>query len=99
MKKGLVFLSLFGAFSLQAGPTNSILFVTQVPIPGDFTSIGSTFGNHRAALDSCGRGGDLYIRYSDGTVKNLTRAAGYGVWGSQFTNGIGAEKKPYSAWW
>jgi hypothetical protein len=48
MKKGLVFLSLFGAFSLQAGPTNSVLFVTQVPIPGDFTSIGSTFGNHRA---------------------------------------------------
>ena len=97
MKKGLVFLSLFGAFSLQAGPTNSILFVTQVPIPGDFTSIGSTFGNHRAALDSCGRGGDLYIRYPDGTVKNLTRAAGYGVWGSQFTNGI-AVRQPSVHW-
>src|SRR6185369_7277532 len=97
MKKGLVFLSLFGAFSLQAGPTNSVLFVTQVPIPGDFTSIGSTFGNHRAALDSCGRGGDLYIRYPDGTVKNLTRAAGYGVWGSQFTNGI-AVRQPSVHW-
>jgi hypothetical protein len=64
--------------SVQAGPTNSILFVTQVPIPGDFTSIASTFGNQRATPDSCGRGGDLYVRYPDGSIKNLTRAAGYG---------------------
>jgi hypothetical protein len=49
------------------------------------------------ALDSCGRGGDLYIRYPDGTVKNLTRAAGYGVWGSQFTNGI-AVRQPSVHW-
>jgi len=74
--------------SVQAGPTNSILFVSQVQIPGDFTSIGSTFGNQKPDLDSCGRGGDLYIRYPDGTVKNLTRAAGYGRWGNQSTNGI-----------
>src|SRR6185369_13990233 len=71
-----------------AGPTNAILFVTQIPIPGDFTTIGSVFGNQQAALDSCGRGGDLYIRYPDGNVRNLTRAAGYGKWGSQLTNGI-----------
>jgi len=50
-----------------AGPTNSILFVTQVPVPADFATIGSVFGNQRATPDSCGRGGDLYIRYADGT--------------------------------
>jgi len=73
------------------------MFVTQVPIAGDFTSIASTFGNHRADLDSCGRGGDLYIRYPDGTVKNLTRAAGFGQWGNQHTNGI-AVRQPSIHW-
>src|SRR5262249_57188201 len=86
--------SALGAF---AGPTNAILFVTQVPIPGDFTSIGSTFGNQRATLDSCGRGGDLYVRYPDGLIKNLTRAAGYGKWGAQSTNGI-AVRQPCVHW-
>ena len=56
-----------------------ILFVTQVPIPYDFTTIGSVFGNHLTAMDSVGRGGDLWIRYPDGTLKNLTALAGYGV--------------------
>lgn len=55
-----------------------ILFVTQIPIAADFTTIGSVFGNHQASLSSTGRGGDLYIRYPDGTLKNLTAAAGYG---------------------
>ncbi len=80
-----------------AGPTNSILFVTQVPIPADFASIGSTFGNQNPGPASCGRGGDLYIRYPDGTVKNLTRAAGYGLWGSQQTNGISV-REPSVHW-
>jgi len=83
--------------SVQAGPTNSILFVTQVPIPGDFTSIASTFGNQQATPDSCGRGGDLYVRYPDGSIRNLTRAAGYGRWGSQATNGI-AVRQPSIHW-
>jgi hypothetical protein len=56
-----------------------ILFATQVPIPGDFTSIASVFGNHKTGMESVGRGGDLYIRYPDGTLKNLTALAGYGV--------------------
>ena len=59
--------------------SNPILFVTQVPIRDDYTTIGSVFGNHRAEMDSVGRGGDLYIRYPDGTLKNLTQAAGFGV--------------------
>src|SRR5215470_17974148 len=90
---GLIILSP-GAF---AGPTNAILFVTQTPIPADFATIGSVFGNHRASPDSCGRGGDLYIRYPDGSVTNLTRLAGYGRWGSQFTNGI-AVRQPSVHW-
>ena len=80
-----------------ASPTNAILFVTQVPIPADFATIGSTFGNQSPTPDACGRGGDLYIRYPDGTLKNLTRAAGYGQWGNQFTNGI-AVRQPSVHW-
>lgn len=55
-----------------------ILFVTQLPIAADFTTIGSTFGNHLATMQSVGRGGDLWILYPDDTLKNLTQAAGYG---------------------
>ncbi len=82
---------------LFAGPTNSILFVTQVPVPADFVTIGSVFGNHRSGPDICGRGGDLWIRYTDGTLKNLTRAAEYGVYGAQHTNGI-AVRQPSVHW-
>jgi hypothetical protein len=62
-----------------AGPTlaNPILFVTQPPLPGDFTSINAVFGNQRGGIDA-GRGGDLWLRSRDGTLKNLTAAAGYG---------------------
>jgi hypothetical protein len=95
--KRIVILFLLSAVSAFAGPTNAILFVTQIPIPADFTTIASTFGNHQATLDACGRGGDLYIRYPDGSVKNLTRAAGYGQWGAQDGNGI-AVRQPCVHW-
>src|ERR1019366_5571757 len=94
------FLVLFVAAAvpaLLAGPTNSILFVTQVPVPADFGTIASTFGNQQGNPDSCGRGGDLYIRYPDCTLKNLTRAAGYGQWGMQTTNAI-AVRQPCVHW-
>lgn len=71
-----------------AQTSNPILFVTQVPIPGDFTTIGSVFGNHRADMAAVGRGGDLWIRYPDGTLRNLTQAAGYGVSGFQGAGAI-----------
>ena len=54
------------------------MFVTQPPIAADFTTIGSTFGNHLADMQAVGRGGDLWIRYSDGELRNLTAEAGYG---------------------
>jgi hypothetical protein len=82
---------------LSAGPTNALLFVTQAPVPEDFGTIASTFGNQDASPGSCARGGDLYIRYPDGTLKNLTRAAGFGQWGNQATNGI-AVRQPCVHW-
>ncbi len=85
------------ASAMGNGPTNAILFVTQVPVPADFTTIASTFGNHLGDPGACGRGGDLYIRYPDGTLKNLTRAAGYGQWGTQAPNGI-AVRQPCVHW-
>lgn len=74
-----------------------ILFVTQPPIPGDFTTIGSVFGNHRATMATVGRGGDLWIRYTDGTLRNLTQAAGYGTDGFQGANSI-AVREPCVHW-
>jgi hypothetical protein len=76
---------------------NPILFVTQVPNPSDFTTIGSTFGNHSARMDSVPRGGDLWIRYPDGSLKNLTRTAGYGMEGRQGANAI-AVREPSVHW-
>lgn len=61
---------------------NPILFVTQLPIRSDFTTIASVFGNHQTQMQSVGRGGDLWIRYPDSTLKNLTQAAGYGSTGA-----------------
>lgn len=55
-----------------------ILFVTQVPTADDFGNAFATFGSHGADLDEVARGGDLMIRYPDGTLRNLTREAGYG---------------------
>lgn len=74
-----------------------ILFVTQTPQPGDFTTIASLFGNHRGDLDNAPRGGALWIRYEDGTLRNLTRAAGYGLDTLQHTNGI-AVREPSVHW-
>ncbi|HVF35320.1 MAG TPA: hypothetical protein VND91_08350 [Candidatus Saccharimonadia bacterium] len=62
----------------QALP-NPVLFVTQFPVPADFATIGSVFANHEATMAQVGRGGDLYIRYPDGTLRNLTAEAGFGV--------------------
>jgi hypothetical protein len=65
---------------LAAAPAlaNPILFVTQVPNPNTFATIGSTFGNHLGSISSAPRGGDLWIRYPDGALKNITASAGFG---------------------
>ena len=74
-----------------------IMFVTQMPIAEDFATIASTFGNHKASLYEVGRGGDLWIRYSEGELKNLTRAAGFGDDAKQGENAI-AVREPEVHW-
>ena len=85
-----------------AGPAakalaNPILFVTQVPVPADFTTVGSVFGNQRGDVESAGRGGDLYILYPSGTLRNLTREAGFGNDGFQGGSSI-AVREPSVHW-
>lgn len=77
-----------------AGP---ILFVTQVPVPADFTTIGAVFGNHKAGMQDVARGGDLMLRYPNGTLRNLTAEAGYGDSGMQGANAI-AVRDPSVHW-
>jgi hypothetical protein len=74
-----------------------IMFVTQFPITGDFAAVASVFGNHRATTDVAGRGGDLYVRYPDGSLRNLTEEAGYGNAGMQRSNSI-AVRDPAISW-
>lgn len=82
----------------QVTTPNPILFVTQFPIPDDFAAIGSVFANHRGNTELVGRGGDLYIRYGNGTLRNLTREAGYGEAGvMQGANAI-AVRDPAVHW-
>src|SRR5690554_557774 len=84
---------------ISNAPSNPILFVTQVPTPnGDpFASRLSTFANHLGTMNSSLRGGDLMIRHPDGTLRNLTREAGYGNAGLQGANAI-AVREPTVHW-
>ncbi len=86
--------SVFAAGTL---PDQPILFVTQVPTPDNVNNIASTFGNHEAGPVVAPRGGDLMIRYVNGTVKNLTSAAAYGASGFQGATSI-AVRQPASHW-
>jgi len=81
--------------SLMGG--NPILFCAQTPNPDDFTTITSTFGSHRGGVDACPRGGDLCIRYPNGTVRRLTALAGYGQSGLQGAGSI-AVREPCVHW-
>lgn len=76
---------------------NPIIFCTQVPQPNGFGTALETFGNHQASTNSAPRGGDLYIRYTDGSLKNLTQTAGYGQTGMQGANAI-AVRDPSVHW-
>ena len=68
-------------------PSKPILYVTQMPIPDEVLthtvtetkmSIASTMQSPLADPAHAGRGGALWIRYADGTKRNLTAAAGFG---------------------
>lgn len=93
--KWLIFLLIFPITAYA--DAGDIVFVGQVPWPFDFANFASTFGNHRASTNDAPRGGDLFIRYSNGSIKNLTRLAGYGRDGFQGTNGI-AVRDPAVHW-
>ncbi len=76
---------------------NPILFVTQVPVSADFSSRVGSFANHRTQVKLTPRGGDLMIRYPDGTLRNLTKEAGFGMDGLQGANAI-AVREPSVHW-
>ena len=77
---------------------NPIMFVTQVPMPFDSSTSTAIFCNHKPDVFSVVRGGDLYIIYPDGTLKNLTQLAGYGTAsGLQGANSI-AVRQPCIHW-
>ena len=93
----IVAVALVRAQTAQPVLPNPILFVTQTPQPADFTTVTALFGNHKGDLESAPRGGALWIRYPDGTLRNLTAAAGFGHDGTQDTNGI-AVREPCVHW-
>ncbi len=76
---------------------NPILFVTQFPIANDFTTIGSTFGNHSGEISVTERGGNLYFRSIDETLRNLTKEVGFGTMGFQGNDFI-AVRDPAVHW-
>ena len=79
------------------GEVGTVLFATQVPIGGLGTVV-STFANHQGSFEAAPRGGDLMLRYPDGTLRNLTREAGFGDAGEeQGANGI-AVRGPVVHW-
>lgn len=90
-------LSLWSALAAAQTTPNPILFVTQVPVPADFATIGSTFANHSASMSSAFRGGDLWIRYGNGQLRNLTQEAGFGMQGFQGAQAI-AVRDPHVHW-
>jgi hypothetical protein len=78
------------------GQVGTVLFVTQVPIAG-FGTVTAPFGNHAGSVAAAPRGGDLMIRYPDGSLRNLTREAGFGNTGMQGANSI-AVREPSVHW-
>ena len=78
----------YGQTIIDADIPNPIIFAAQVPLNGgDFRTRTATFANetpedHNEYGDGgAPRGGDLMIRYPDGTLRNLTKEAGYGIAG------------------
>lgn len=68
-----------------------IVFVTYVPVVSMLSQL-NAFGNHGTSIVDSIPGGDLYIRYQDGGIKNITESAGYGLPSSE----IQAGEKPIS---
>lgn len=79
--------------------TNPILYVTQVPPTETKGTVVSVGGNHLGDTISAPRGGDLMIRYPNGSVRNLTLEAGFGERGLyQITDKAIAVRDPDVHW-
>lgn len=78
--------------------SHPIMFCTQVPNAVDFTTPMSTFGNHTTRIFQIPRGGDLYMIYPNGTLKNLTQLAGFGDTGSMQGENAIAVRDPHVHW-
>jgi hypothetical protein len=94
------------AAAMSPLPVNPLLFVTQVPVPFELNdntasnvqvSVVTPFGNHLGDTLRASRGGDLWVRYTNGALKNITRAAGFGTNGVQHGIGI-AVRDPFIHW-
>lgn len=79
------------------GTMNPILFVTQVPTATTY-NVATPIASHRTDPQSVPRGGDLWIRYPDGSLRNLTKEAGYGVDGAQDSTSAVAVRQPVVHW-
>lgn len=77
-----------GAAHAAAPTPYPILFVTQVPLHTDVAARLSAFANHLGGASEAPRGGDLMLRYPDGTLRALTREAGFGNGGWQGAGAI-----------
>jgi Hydrazine synthase alpha subunit middle domain len=75
-------------FGVSQTLQNPIMFCTQVPQPYGFGTLFDVFNNHQANMFAAPRGGNLYIRYPNGTLKNLTQTAGFGQTGRQGATSI-----------
>ena len=97
--------SVLAAAAAQAAP---VMFATVTPSTGDtvsgtFRHFVSFVGNHEGTSTKAPRGGDLYIRYDNGTLRNLTAECGYGTTPGQEicvreANVHWKAKSPSSAW-
>ena len=86
------------------GPTtpvsqsNPIVFVANIPVISLHSSL-SAFSNHGTTILDSIPGGDLFIRYPNGHLKNLTAAAGFGVPSGEIQESSGiAVRQPTVHW-
>ena len=100
MKKlSLFLLPLLSAVSSAPAQSLPIVFVTQVPPAASAAATVTSIGNnHLPSAASAPRGGDLMIRYPDGSIRYLTREAGFGSTGTEQSGGAIAVRDPHIHW-
>ena len=76
-----------------------IVFVTSVPLVSDNGPL-SAFSNHATSILDSIPGGDLYIRYPNGDLRNLTAEAGWGISSGELQAGSRAiaVRQPFVHW-